>query len=169
MTGELCLILIVSLIVITAGIAFVLSIFSDRIEKERLLLQKADFKDFAGFSVSDYPKEDFLRLDRIYLLGRKIAQMEFFVQPGWTAVLRVAIKENDLKLWELGTIDYDQLTVRKVDGIRTELRQEQNGAAMIRWERDGFTYALYLPHTEMGLAGSLMERFVTVCRCTSYK
>lgn len=169
MTGELCLILIVSLVVITAGIAFVCSIFSDRIEKERLLLQKADFKNFAGFSVSNYPQEEFLRLDRVYLLGRKIGQLEFFIQPGWSAVLRVARKDTDLKLWEMGTVDYDQLTVRKVDGIRTELRQQQNGAAMIRWEREGFTYALYLPHTEMGLAGSIMERFVTVCRCMSYK
>lgn len=167
MAGELCLIVIVSFIVIVAGIAFVISIFADRREKERLLLEKEDFKHLAGFSLNEFPQEDFLRLDRIYLLGRKIGQFEFFVQPNWAAVLRVAIKDTDLKLWELGTTDYDQLTVRKLAGVRTELRQKQNGAAMIQWERDGFVYALYLPHTEMGLAGGLMERFVTICRCSS--
>ena len=100
----------------------------------------------------------------IYLLGRSIGHIEFVIDPGWTAVLRVAAHEGDLRLRDFGTTDYDQLTVRQVDGIRTELRQEQSGEALACWQRDGFSYALYLPDAEMGLAGSMMECFVRECR-----
>lgn len=165
MTTELWLMLCIAfMVVIVAAIAFVCSIFADKVEKERLLLQSPDFTSLAGFSVNELPQEDFLRLDRVYLLGRKIGQLEFYIQPNWTAVLRVAPQTTDLKMWEIGTQEYDQLIVRTVDGIRTELRQVQNGAAMAYWKREGFAYGLYLPRTEMGLAGAVMQQFVTACR-----
>ncbi len=166
MKAGLFLILIAGgILLLTAGFAFLWSIVWERRDKERLLLQQPDFAAKGGFSLTALPQEDFLRLDRVYLLGRRIGQLEFFVEPGWTAVLRLAPEEEDLRLWELDMPDFDQLTIRRVDGVRTELRQAQSGAALASWHRDGFSYALWLPKTEMGLAGSLLDHFARDCRC----
>lgn len=156
-----------AVILLTAGLAFLWAVFYDRFAKERQQLQTPDFTTKAGFKMTRLPKAPYLRLDRVYLLGRRIGQLEFFIQPSWTAVLRVAPEREELRLWELGLPQYDQLTVRPVSGVRTELRQAPGGGALACWQRDGFSYGLYLPAGEMGLAGSLMERFVADCRCAT--
>ena len=71
-------------------------------------------------------------------------------------------------MWELDLPEYDQLTVRPVSGVRTELRQAPGGGALACWQRDGFCYGLYLPAGEMGLAGSLLELFAADCRVINY-
>lgn len=161
MTQEGIVLLAIGLLVVgVAALAFVWSLYHDYLEKEKRLYREPSFVP-AGFWMSRLPQQDYLRLDRIYLLGRRIAQLEFLVRPQWTAVLRVAFEGQDLRLEEWEMPDFDQLSVRMVAGVRTELRQEQNGAALVRWQRNGFDFALYLPRTEMGLAGGLLERFVT--------
>ena len=151
-------------IIFTAGAAFLWSMVQDRHAGEKIPFDHPDFSQHAGFAVVHLPEKDFLSMGDIYLLGRSIGHIEFVIDPGWTAVLRVAAHEGNLRLSDFGTTDYDQLTVRQVDGIRTELRQEQSGEALACWQRDGFSYALYLPDAEMGLAGSMMECFVRECR-----
>lgn len=165
MNGELWLLCCLGgTILVTAGLAFVWAVYYDRCARRQLQLQSPDFAP-AGFRVTRLPGESYLRLDRVYLLGRRVGQLEFFVQPSWTAVLRVAPEGEDLRLRELDLPEFDQLTVRPVSGVRTELRQTAGGGALALWQREGFCYGLYLPAGEMGLAGSLMERFVAECRC----
>ncbi|WP_294456871.1 hypothetical protein [uncultured Allofournierella sp.] len=168
MTSELWLLCCMGMVLLlTAGLAFLWAIFYDRCAREKQQLQTPDFTAKAGFKVTQLPGAPYLRLDRVYLLGRRVGQLEFFIQPNWTAVLRVAPESEELRLWELGLPEYDQLTVRPVSGVRTELRQAPGGSALACWQRDGFCYGLYLPAGEMGLAGSLLERFAADCRCAA--
>ena len=159
-SSELILLLVAAGLVLVALAVFVWSMYHDSIQYERLEMSTPVF-DRAGFSMDSLPQESYLRLERIYLLGRKVAQMEFFIQPQWTAWLRVAMHGQELRLEDWAMPEFDQLAMRVVDGVRVELLQEQNGAVLIQWEKDGFDYALYLPQTEMGLAGGMMEVFVT--------
>ncbi len=166
MTSELWLLCCMAVVILlTAGLAFLWAVFYDRCAKEKRMLERPDFTEKAGFAVTRLPGAPYLRLDRVYLLGRRVGQLEFFIQPNWTVVLRVAPENEELRMWELDLPEYDQLTVRPVSGVRTELRQAPGGGALACWQRDGFCYGLYLPAGEMGLAGSLLELFAADCRC----
>lgn len=130
-----------------------------RIENEKRPFDEPDFTKYAGFKVTDLPGDEIIQLENTYLLGRKVAQLEFLIDPDWVAILRIGRKGADLRLKDFQT-SYEQRTVTYEDGVRVVTQQNPGEEALITWSKDGFDYALYFDRTEMGLAGGMLDDFV---------
>ena len=114
----------------------------------------------AGFSVTDLPVDEFLTLERCWLIRRTTAQLDFVADPNWAFWLRVGRSGQPLALSDEPPTSYDQREIRRVDGLRVEMLYSPGGTGQIRWSRNGFDYALTFPAGEIGLPGGLTAAFV---------
>ncbi len=120
---------------------------------------RPDFCRRAGFRARSLPENDIVRLDRISLLSGAVAQLEYTVEPEWKLILRVGRAGADLREGDFEQNFREQATLYHRD-IRVNISQNEGGAAMLRWSKNGFDYLLALPDSEMGLRGGLMPLFV---------
>lgn len=120
---------------------------------------RPDFGRRAGFRARSLPESDIVRLDRISLLNGAVAQLEYVVEPEWKLVLRVGRAGADLREGDFEQNFREQVTLYHRD-IRVNISQNEGGAAMLRWSKNGFDYLLALPDSEMGLRGGMMPLFV---------
>ena len=120
---------------------------------------RADFGRRAGFRAQSLPESDIVRLDCIALLSGAVAQLEYTVEPQWDLILRVGRAGADLREGDFEQNFREQVTLYHRD-IRVAISQNEGGAAMLRWTKNGFDYLLVLPDSEMGLRGGLMPLFV---------
>lgn len=128
-------------------------------DREKRPFDQPDFTNYAGFKVTDLPGDEIVRLERVYLIGRKVAQLEFMIDPEWRAVLRIARKDVSLRLGDFQQ-NYEQRNVIYEDGVRVLVQQSPGGEALLTWSKDGFDYALFFERTEMGLVGGMLDDFV---------
>lgn len=128
-------------------------------DREKRRFDKPDFTNYAGFKVTGLPGDEIVRLEHTELLGRKVAQLEFVVDPEWKAVLRIARKGVSLRLEEFQQ-NYEQRTVTYEDGVRVVVQQNPGGEALMTWTKDEFDYSLYFERTQMGLVGGMLDDFV---------
>lgn len=127
---------------------------------ERIPYEKPDFRDRAGFAVSDLPGDEIIELKRCALLHKDtVGELEFRVEPGWKALLRLARASSSLHLEEFAG-QYAANQVLYMDGVRVLVRTSPGGLFLGSWTRGDFHYALYLPAGEMGLAGGLIDDFI---------
>lgn len=127
---------------------------------ERIPYDRPDFRDRAGFEVSDLPGDEIVQLQHCFLCCRKtVGELEFLVEPGWKALVRVARAADSLHLEELAG-QYDTNRVLYPDGVRVLVRTGPGGRYLASWTRDDFHYAFYCEGGEMGMAGGLMDDFV---------
>ena len=120
---------------------------------------RPDFGRRAGFRARSLPESDIIRLERISLLNGAVAQLEYTVEPEWKLILRVGRAGADLRAGDFEQMFREQATLYHRD-IRVNISQNEGGAAMLRWTKNGFDYLLALPDSEMGLRGGLMPLFV---------
>ena len=120
---------------------------------------RADFSRRAGFRARSLPESDILRLESILLLRGGVAQLEYSVEPQWRLILRVGRAGTDLRAEDFEQRFSEQVTLYHRD-TRVNISQNEGGAAMLRWTRNGFDYLLALPDTEMGLRGGMTPLFV---------
>lgn len=120
---------------------------------------RPDFGRRAGFRARSLPESDIVRLERIFLLGGAVAQLEYNVEPQWKLILRVGRAGADLREGDFEQIFREQVTLYHRD-TRVNISQNEGGAAMLRWTKNGFDYLLVLPDSEMGLRGGMMPLFV---------
>ncbi|WP_394969142.1 hypothetical protein [Candidatus Allofournierella merdipullorum] len=120
---------------------------------------RPDFGRRAGFRARSLPESDIVRLERIFLLGGAVAQLEYNVEPQWKLILRVGRAGADLREEDFEQIFREQVTLYHRD-TRVNISQNEGGAAMLRWTKNGFDYLLVLPDSEMGLRGGMMPLFV---------
>lgn len=120
---------------------------------------RPDFGRRAGFRARSLPESDIVRLDRISLLNGAVAQLEYVVEPEWKLVLRVGRAGADLREGDFEQNFREQVTLYHRD-IRVNISQNEGGAAMLRWSKNGFDYLLALPESEMGLRGGMMPLFL---------
>ena len=120
---------------------------------------RPDFSRRAGFRARSLPESDIVRLERISLLSGAVAQLEYTVEPEWKLILRVGRAGADLREGDFEQIFREQVTLYHRD-IRVNISQNEGGAAMLRWTKNGFDYLLALPDSEMGLRGGMMPLFV---------
>lgn len=120
---------------------------------------RPDFGRRAGFRARSLPESDIIRLERISLLNGAVAQLEYTVKPEWKLILRVGRAGADLREGDFEQIFREQATLYHRD-IRVNISQNEGGAAMLRWTKNGFDYLLALPDSEMGLRGGMMPLFV---------
>ena len=113
----------------------------------------------AGFRARSLPESDIIRLERISLLNGAVAQLEYTVEPEWKLILRVGRAGADLREGDFEQMFREQATLYHRD-IRVNISQNEGGAAMLRWTKNGFDYLLALPDSEMGLRGGMMPLFV---------
>ncbi|WP_418665988.1 hypothetical protein [Allofournierella sp.] len=128
-------------------------------DREKRPFDKPDFTNYAGFKVTNLPGDEIVRLESVYLIGRKVAQLEFVIDPEWKAILRIARKGVPLRLEEFQQ-NYEQRTVTYEDGVRVVVQQNPGGEALMTWTKDEFDYALYFERTQMGLVGGMLDDFV---------
>ena len=119
----------------------------------------ADIGRRAGFWARSLPESDILRLGRISLLSGGVAQLEYTVEPEWKLILRVGRAGADLREGDFEKVFREQVTLYHRD-IRVNISQNEGGAALLRWTKNGFDYLLALPDSEMGLRGGMMPLFV---------
>ena len=120
---------------------------------------RPDFGRRAGFRARSLPESDIIRLERISLLNGAVAQLEYTVEPEWKLILRVGRAGADLRAGDFEQMFREQATLYHRD-IRVNISQNEGGAAMLRWTKNGFDYLLALPDSEMGLRGGMMPLFV---------
>lgn len=120
---------------------------------------RPDFSRRAGFRARSLPQSDILRLERICLLSGGVAQMEYTAEPEWKLILRVGRAGADLREGDFEQNYREQVTQYHRD-IRVNIGQNEGGAAMLRWTKNGFDYLLFVPDSEMGLRGGMMPLFV---------
>lgn len=129
-------------------------------EDARIPYERPDFRDRAGFAVRDIPGDEIVELQGCYLSHRNtVGELEFRIEPGWKAVLRVAQAANSLHLEELDG-PYDENHVVYLDGVRVLVRSSPGGMFLGSWTRGDFRYALYCEEGEMGMTGGLIDDFV---------
>ena len=128
-------------------------------DREKRPFDKPDFTNYAGFKVTSLPGDEIVRLESVYLIGRKVAQLEFVIDPEWKAILRIARKGVPLRLEEFQQ-NYEQRTVTYEDGVRVVVQQNPGGEALMTWTKDEFDYSLYFERTQMGLVGGMLDDFV---------
>ena len=129
-------------------------------KEERIPYEKPDFRDRAGFAVSDLPGDEIVELKKCALLHKDtVGELEFEIEPGWKVLLRLARASNSLHLEELAG-QYVSNQVLYLDGVRVLVRVSPGGLFLGSWTRGDFHYALYLPEGEMGLAGGLIDDFI---------
>lgn len=129
-------------------------------EEERIPYDKPDFRDRAGFEVSDLPGDEIVQLQQCYLCHRKtVGELEFLIDPGWKALVRIARAANSLHLEDFAG-QYDASRVLYPDGVRVLVRTGPGGRYLASWTRDDFHYAFCFEGGEMGMAGGLMDDFV---------
>lgn len=128
-------------------------------DREKRPFDKPDFTNYAGFKVTSLPGDEIVRLESVYLIGRKVAQLEFVIDPEWKAILRIARKGVPLRLEEFQQ-NYEQRTVTYEDGVRVVVQQNPGGETLMTWTKDEFDYSLYFERTQMGLVGGMLDDFV---------
>lgn len=128
-------------------------------DREKRPFDKPDFTNYAGFKVTDLPGDEILRLEKVWLIGRRVAQLEFLIDPEWAAILRIARKGVSLRLKDFQQA-YEQRAVTYEDGVRVLVQQNPGGEAMLTWSKDGFDYALFFERAQMGLVGGMLDDFV---------
>ncbi len=129
-------------------------------EDDRIPYEKPDFRDRAGFEVSDLPGDEIVQLQQCFLCHRQtVGELEFLVEPAWKALVRVARAANSLHLEDFSG-PYDTNRVLYLDGVRVLVRTSPGGRYLGSWTRGDFHYALYFEAGEMGMAGGLMDDFV---------
>ena len=101
-------------------------------DREKRPFDKPDFTNYAGFKVTSLPGDEIVRLESVYLIGRKVAQLEFVIDPEWKAILRIARKGVPLRLEEFQQ-NYEQRTVTYEDGVRVVVQQNPGGEALMTW------------------------------------
>ncbi len=121
--------------------------------------EATDFSAPAGFNVTTLPQDDILTRGRNLLWDSRLAELEFFAEPGWKFLLRVCAAKGDMKLEDWNT-SYDQRTIQYYDRIRITFLQSPGGSALALWSKSGFDYALYFENYEMGLPTGLVDDFV---------
>lgn len=128
--------------------------------EERIPYDRPDFCDRAGFEVNDLPGDEIVQLQRCFLCYQKtVGELEFLIDPGWKALVRVARAADSLHLEDLNS-QYDTNRVLYPDGVRVLVRTGPGGRYLASWTRDNFHYAFYFEGGEMGMAGGLMDDFV---------
>ena len=120
---------------------------------------RPDFGRRAGFRARSLPESDIIRLERISLLNGAVAQLEYTVEPEWKLILRVGRAGADLRAGDFEQMFREQATLYHRD-IRVNISQNEGGAAMLRWTKNGFDYLLALPDSVMGLRGGMLPLFV---------
>lgn len=148
-----------SLVLLAVLLTVLYALLSVRRENQVQVFAASDFTRPAGFRAARLPESEIMRLDRILLLGRKIAQFEYTVEPGWRAVLRAAREGVDLRPADFER-SYSEHTTVYYQGAWVESSQNEGGAALLRWSKNGFSYLLAFPDTEMGLRGGAVPLFV---------
>ena len=118
-----------------------------------------DFTGRAGFRAARLPEGGLLRLERVTLSGAGVVQLEYTVQPAWKLILRVGRAGADLDAAAFGAEFRERVTMYYKD-VRVTIGQNEGGAAVLQWSKNGFDHLLALPDTEMGLRGGLMPLFV---------
>lgn len=128
--------------------------------EEPRIYPDTDFSHPAGFRVVSLPGDETLTRGQNLLREGRLAELEFFADPGRPFVLRVCPAGGDLGLDDLNAA-FDQRSVFQLDDTRVVLLQSPGGPALALWGRGGFDYALWFEDTEMGLIGGLVDDFVT--------
>lgn len=129
-------------------------------EDKRIPYEKPDFRDRAGFEVNDLPGDEIVQLQQCFLCHRQtVGELEFLIEPGWKALVRVARAADSLHLEDFAA-QYDTNRVLYQDGVRVLVRTSPGGRYLAGWTRGDFHYALYFEEGEMGMAGGLMDDFV---------
>ena len=160
MNQKMWIALAVGCIVLLAILLTVLrALWIARKDKEKREFDKPDFTNYAGFKVISLPGDEIVRLAHTALLGRRVAQLEFVIDPEWKAILRIARKGVPLRLEEFQQ-NYEQRTVTYEDGVRVVVQQNPGGEALMTWTKDEFDYSLYFERTQMGLVGGMLDDFV---------
>lgn len=120
-----------------------------------------DYSDTAGFRLTSYPNNDVLIPRRYWLVNGGTAEVEYTVVPGKTANLRAA-PVGTLKLpSEYVAEPYESVTSYPVDGVTVTQSQSPGRKAMLRWQKDGFDYAVLAPDPEMNTMGGTANDFIT--------
>ena len=160
MNQKMWIALAVGCIVLLAILLTVLrALWLARKDKAQREFDKPEFPKSAGFKVTSLPGDEIVRLEHTELLGRRVAQLEFVIDPEWKAILRIARKGVPLRLEEFQQ-NYEQRTVTYEDGVRVVVQQNPGGEALMTWTKDEFDYSLYFERTQMGLVGGMLDDFV---------
>lgn len=126
---------------------------------EAVVYAATDFSSPAGFNVVSLPQDEILTRGQNLLWDSRLAELEFFAEPGWRLLLRICAAKGDLNLEDWNS-NYDQRSVGYVGRIRVTFLESPGGSAMALWTKNGFDYALYFETYEMGLPSGLVDDFI---------
>lgn len=127
--------------------------------QENIEYDTPDFSDISDFKVDTLPYEDIITFEQARLKPGHIGELDFTVDPGWQAVLRVAPDSRGINLDDFDTICEEKATDITVDGTQVRIFDTAGGSSLFLWNKDGFDYVLYFEDTEMGLGTGTVGLF----------
>ena len=113
-----------------------------------------DFRFVAGFALEGLPES--VKTDGVWLISGKIAQLDVSTADGAEGMLRCA-KNTGEDISGLYGISFDTETFKRFGDVTAELSYTENGKALARWTRDGYTFVLWFPEIET-------ETFITLAQ-----
>lgn len=117
-----------------------------------------NFGQPANFKVKDLPLSRSLRLTGCFLLGKRLAHLEFAIDPDCKALLRVAPTGESLHLKDFEERYQNKTSLQKGE-VTVCLQQNLHSETLATWSKAGFEYALYFPSGEFEFLYDTVERF----------
>lgn len=101
-----------------------------------------DFRFVAGFALEGMPET--IKTDGVWLISGKTAQLDVSTADGAEGMLRCA-KNTGEDISGLYGITFEEQTFKLFDDVTAEISYTQDGKALARWQRDGYTFVLWFP------------------------
>ncbi len=123
-----------------------------------------DFIARTGFEFVSIPNAEFLSFQGSRIIDGFIAELEFKISDGETALFRAAVNTNR-DISRKIHLPYSSTHHFSIDNVNITLYHNHAGPQLALWEKGKFRYSLFLPKPEPNLMNGLIQLFVRDASC----